>query len=127
MTRLITAFGAALMLALSGWLPNAALAQDKKMEKEAKKVAIKVITENDKVRVTEVTFAPGAQNTTIATSSMRVVRALKGGTIERTYADGKKEIVTYKDGETRINMPGPQFNGVNVGKSTIQLYVVQLK
>ena len=127
MTRLITAFGAALMLALSGWLPNAALAQDKKMEKEAKKVAIKVITENDKVRVTEVTFAPGAQNTTIATSSMRVVRALKGGTIERTYADGKKEIVTYKDGETRINMPGPQFNGANVGKSTIHLYVVQLK
>ena len=127
MTRLITAFGAALMLVLSGLLPNAALAQDKKMEKEAKKVAIKVITENDKVRVTEVTFAPGAQNTTIATSTMRVVRAVKGGTIERTYADGKKERVTYKEGETRINMPGPQFNSVNVGKNTIQLYVVQLK
>ncbi len=127
MARLITALGAALVLALSGWLSNTALAQDKKMEKGAKKVAIKVITENDKVRVTEVTFAPGAHNTTIATSSMRVVRALKGGTIERTYADGKKETVTYKDGETRINMPGPQFNSVNVGKSTIRLYVVQLK
>ena len=127
MTRLITAFGAALMLAVSGWLPNAALAQGKKMEKEAKKVAIKVIAENDKVRVTEVTFAPGAQNTTIASSSMRVVRALRGGTIERTYADGKKETITYKDGETRINMPGPQFSSVNVGKSTIKLYVVQPK
>ena len=50
-----------------------------------------------------------------------------GGTIERTYADGKKEMITYKDGETRINMPGPQFSSVNVGKSTIKLYVVQPK
>ena len=126
MVRLITASGAALLLALSGWLASPLFGQDKKMEK-GKQVAVKVITENDKVRVTEVTFAPGAQNTTIATSSMRVVRALKGGTIERTYADGKKETVSYKDGETRINMPGPKFTSVNTGKSTIHLYVVQLK
>ena len=114
-------------IALSTFVLNGAIAQDKKMEKGAKAVTVKVITENDKVRVTEVTFAPGAKNTTIATSSMRVVRALKGGTIERTYADGKKEKTTYKDGETRINMPGQQFTSVNISKNAIKLYVVQLK
>ena len=114
-------------IALSTFALNGAIAQDKKMEKAAKQVTVKAITENDKVRVTEVTFAPGAKNTTIATSSMRVVRALKGGTIERTYADGKKEKITYKDGETRINMPGQQFTSVNIGKNPVHLYVVQLK
>ena len=113
-------------VALSAAVVDVAVAQDKK-DMAAKEVTVKPITENDKVRVTEVIWAPGAKNSTVATSSMRVVRALKGGTIERTYADGKKEKITYKTGKTRINMPGQQFTSVNIGKQPVHLYVVQLK
>ena len=124
MSKLVTATLAAAALALSAAMMNPAAAQGKKA---AAQVTTKVIAENDKVRAYEVTFAPGAENKSIPSSSTRVVRAISGGTIERTYADGKKEKVTYKAGQVRINEPSPAFTSRNVGKSTIKLYVVQVK
>jgi predicted regulator of Ras-like GTPase activity (Roadblock/LC7/MglB family) len=80
------------------------------------------------VRVFETTFAPGAVNTAVPSSATRVVRALSGGTIERTYADGKKEKVVYKTGEVRINNPSTvSYTAKNIGKTEIKLYVVHLK
>ena len=38
----------------------------------------------------------------LVTASL-AVRALAGGTLQRTYADGKKEKVVYKTGEVKIN------------------------
>lgn len=55
------------------------------------------------------------------------MRALKGGTLQRTYLDGKKENVVYKTGEVKLNEPGPGFTTKNVGKSAIKLYIVQVK
>jgi hypothetical protein len=103
------------------------MAQDKKAEKGAAKSTMKVVAENAKARAFEVTFAPGAENTAVPTSSVRVVRALKGGTLQRTYADGKKEKIVYKTGEVRINEASPAFTAKNIGKSEIKLYVVQVK
>ena len=118
MRTLVTATLAAAAFALSA--SHYAVAQDKK-------ATMKVITENAKVRAYEVTFAPGAENTSVPASSTRVVRALEGGTLERTYADGKKEKVVYKTGEVRINDVSPAFTTKNIGKSAIKLYVVQVK
>ena len=117
MRRLVTATLAAALLVLPA---SITLAQDKK-------AAMKVIAENPKVRAYEVTYAPGAENTAVAASTTRVVRALAGGTLERTYTDGKKEKVTYKTGEVRINEVSPAFTTKNIGKSEIKLYVVQVK
>jgi hypothetical protein len=111
----------------SGLTIDTVIAQDKKADKGASKAAIKVLTENDKVRAFETTFAPGAENTAVPTPATRVVRALSGGTLERTYADGKKERVVYKTGEVRINNPSPGYTVKNVGKTEVKLYVVQLK
>ena len=94
---------------------------------EAGKASIKVLAENEKARAFEVRFKPGDENTSVPSSSFRVVRALKGGTLMRTYTDGKTEKSEYKDGEVRINPPAPQFTTKNVGKSEIVLYVVVLK
>ena len=125
MRRLVTATLAAAVLVLPA---SITLAQDKKSaDKGAAKAIIKVMTENPKVRAYEVTYAPGAENTAVATSTTRVVRALAGGTLERTYSDGKKEKVTYKTGEVRINEVSPAFTTKNIGKSEIKLYVVQVK
>lgn len=125
MRRLVTATLAAAAFALSA--SHCAIAQDKKSDKGAPKATMKVIAENAKVRAYEVTFAPGAENTSVPASSTRVVRALEGGTLERTYTDGKKEKVSYKTGEVRINEVSPAFTTKNIGKNEIKLYVVQVK
>lgn len=127
MRRLVTASAAAAALVLSGLFAQQALAQDKKMDKGASKATMKVLQENAKVRAYEVSFAPGAENKSIPATSTRVVRALAGGTLERTYADGRKEKVTYKTGQVRINEASPAFTTKNIGKSEIRLYVVQVK
>ena len=69
---------------LAGAVVNSAMAQEK-MAKAA--VKPKVLLENDKVRVYEIAWKPGAENTTIASSAYRIVRALKGGTIRRNFAE----------------------------------------
>ena len=90
MRRLVTASLSAAVLVFSGLMAGAALSQDK--------VSIKVLSENDKVRVFEATYAPGAENPSPPSSTTRVVRALTAGTLERRYADGKKETVNWKPG-----------------------------
>ena len=127
MRRLITASLGAAALVLSGLTPDAAIAQDKKAAKAAPSVVIKVLSENDKVRVYEATYAPGAENTSVASSTMRVVRGLKGGTLERRYADGKKETVEWKAGMVQVVPISGAYTTKNVGKTEIHLYVVQLK
>ena len=127
MRKLVTASLAVLAFALSGSMVNCALAQDKKAEKGAAKATMKVVGENAKARAFEVSYAPGAENASVPTSSVRVVRALKGGTLQRTYADGKKENVVYKTGEVRINEVSPAFTTKNIGKSEVRLYIVHIK
>jgi predicted regulator of Ras-like GTPase activity (Roadblock/LC7/MglB family) len=107
---------------IAGGMANSAMAQGK-----VAKATVKVLLENDKVRVYELTQKPGAENTGVVATSSRIVRALKGGTIQRTYADGKKENVVYKTGQVRLNEPGPAFTTKNIGKTEILFYIVQLK
>jgi len=106
----------------AGIAANPAIAQDK-----ASTVKMKVLVDNDKVKAYEVTYAPGAENKGVASTTVRVVRALKGGTLERTYADGKKEKLVWRAGEVRQVNPGPAYTTKNIGKGELQLYVVQLK
>jgi len=114
MARLFTASAVVLALALS----FGAAAQDKAVSKK--------LAENDKVLVIENTYAPGATSE-LSRAGVRVVRVLKGGTLERTYADGKKEKRVYKAGQVYINEPGPQYTNKNVGATPVVLYVVRLK
>lgn len=126
MRRLVTASVAVAALVFSGFMADGAIAQDKKAAKGAAQPTIKVVAENAKVIATETTYAPGAESNT-SRAETRVVRALAGGTLQRTYADGKKEDVVYKTGQVRINEPGPAYTAKNIGKTTIRLYVVRLK
>jgi hypothetical protein len=101
---------------------NSAVAQEK-----APAVKTKVLFENDKVRAYEVSYVPGAENKGVVASTMRVIRVLKGGTLQRIYEDGKKENVVYKTGDTKPVNPGPAYFTKNVGKTELLLYVVMLK
>jgi hypothetical protein len=83
------AYGLALSLALSA----PALAQ----------TAAKTLAENNKTIVTESTLAPGATATIAAPTGQFLTRYyLSGGTLEYTYADGKKETVNRKVGTAII-------------------------
>ena len=118
-----------------GLIQTPVAARDKDREVQvllarAEKGMAKVTTllDNDKVKVIEVTYKPGDENKAVATSAYRVLRALKGGTITRTYADGKTEKLEYKTGEVKFLEPlKTGYTARNTGKSDIQFYVVQLK
>lgn len=129
MRHLIRLFASLVVPVFMLAVANPAIAQDKAKDAKAAKgqPAIKVLAENDKLRAWEVTFKPGDENTAVPSSSTRVVRALKGGTLMRTYTDGKTERVEWKAGDVRINQPSAQYTAKNVGKTDIVLYVVLLK
>ena len=108
-----------------------AVAQDKAKDMKAAKAekgkaTIKVLHEDDKVRVVEATFKPGDEAPNVA-RPFRVVRPLKGGTFQFTYADGKTEKVEWKTGQVKVRGPDPVFTPKNVGKSDVVLYIVFLK
>ena len=105
-----------------------AATKDEKGKAEKGQATRKVLLENDKVTVFEVSFKPGEENKAVPSSSYRVVRAIKGGTLTRTYADGKTEKIEYKAGDVRFNEPSKQaYTAKNTGKEEVVLYVVVLK
>jgi hypothetical protein len=103
---------------------KAGASQDKKAS--AATANQKILLENDKVKAFEVRFKPGEQGANVKRPA-RVVRALKGGTLMRMYADGKTEKVQWKTGEVKWLGPDPVFAPKNVGKTEVVLYVVELK
>jgi hypothetical protein len=129
--RLITGIAVSAFLLTGSSLVSA---QDKgKATKAAPAKAAKgeakttVMLENDRVKVNMVEYKPGDVNTTVPSSAPRVVHALKGGTLTRTYADGKTESTVWKEGEVRFNEPTKMaYTAKNTGKTDILLYVVVL-
>jgi hypothetical protein len=120
----------ALVLAIAVAIP--ATAQEKKAAPAAKgKPTMKVLIENDKVKVWETTYKPGDVNTEVANSSYRVNRTLQSGTIERTYADGKKEKLELKAGVVRYLEPtkpgAPSYTVQNIGNTDYVSYTVLMK
>ena len=132
--RLLSGFAIG-AVALAAMIATPAAAQDKGKEAKAapakaEKGMAKMTTllDNDKVKVIEVQYKPGDENKAVTSSAYRVLRALKGGTITRTYADGKTEKIQYKTGEVKFLEPYKTgYTAKNTGKSDIHFYVVQLK
>ena len=110
------------------------IAQDKAKDAKAApaaklekgQVVLKVLHEDDKVRVGEITYKPGDEGLNVA-RPFRVLRALKGGTLQRTYPDGKKDKLEFKTGEVKVLAPSTPYIPKNVGKSDVVLYVVIVK
>ena len=120
------------VVALAVAIAVPAVAQDKSKGAKAEKgtSTVKVLMENDKVRVFERSYKPGDTNTEVPSSQYRVNRTLKGGTLERTYSDGKKEKLEVKEGMTRWLEPtkgGATYTVKNIGNTEIVNLVVVLK
>jgi hypothetical protein len=102
---------------------NRAMAQE---SATAPKAEQKVLLDNDKVKVVENRYMPGTELESAA-RGYRVARAMKGGTLIRIYADGKKETIEWKTGEVKYFEPSDPFKLRNVGKTEVVVYVVNLK
>jgi hypothetical protein len=88
--------------------------------------AVKVVLDNEKVKVTEVTWKPG-QKSIENYAEYRVVRVLSGGTLLRTYSDGKAEKMVRSAGEVYVQEPSRPYAELNIGKSDISFSNVQVK
>jgi len=114
---------------------NPAMAQEKakaEAKEKAKAAAgnyqLKKLFENDKVVATENLFKPGGESENRVRNYFRVVRVLRGGTTERTWADGKKEVRHPKAGDVYAEGPDTMaFKTKNIGKTDVVIYVVRLK
>jgi hypothetical protein len=86
----------------------------------------KVLLDNDKVKVVENRYPPGSEGESTA-RTYRIARAIKGGTLVRIYADGKKETLEWKTGDVKEYDASAPFMLRNVGKTEVIIYVVNLK
>ena len=119
---------------LAGTAANPAVAQDKAKDAKAAPAAkaekgkpiTKVLVDSDKVRVTETTYKPGDESASVARPH-RVIRLLRGGSLQRTYPDGKVEKYERKTGEVREAGPDAPYKVKNIGKSDVVFYTVSFK
>ena len=114
---------AAVALGLLIAVPAAAADKDQPAH-HAKRIRV---VENDKLRAFEVHFKPGDEDDDI-TPAYRIVRAIRGGTLERQFPDGKTEKAEWKTGEFKALSPAPSaYKPKNIGKAEVVLYVVEMK
>jgi quercetin dioxygenase-like cupin family protein len=84
------------------------------------------IAESSGFEVYTTNFPPGAYSP-MAKRPIRVIYVLSGGTLERTYADGRKVDITYKTGETNIINDDVPYELKNTSNSTVTLYCIRNK
>ena len=108
--RIIAAVSIALAL-----IASPLQAQDKGAAKGEKAAVTKVLLENDKVRVTETTFEPGAVSR--ADRKARTNYIVKSGLLERTNKEGKTTRYERKAG-TAVYLEPDSDVVRNVGKTT---------
>jgi hypothetical protein len=124
MKAISTSMVAAILAA--GFIAGPAGAQEKKAEAGSAKFT--EVASDAKFHVFIVSYKPGDVRPAESSRNHRVSRALKGGMLERQYADGKTERREWKTGETHILQPGPTaYATKNVGTTDVELYTVELK
>ena len=123
LTRSIRHFAVAVALLIGA--SAHVFAQDKRAD-DAPKDELTVLIDNDRVRVIEDKFKPGAESEARA-RPYRVVRAITGGVLQRIYVDGRKEVIEWKDGEVKFLEPSEGYKLKNIGKTEVLLFVVNMK
>jgi beta-alanine degradation protein BauB len=117
----VLAGGAITSLAWSGALQATGLVQPVKSEDA------KVVLENDKVRVRDVTFAPGVTYPMHTHKWAHVGVIIQGGTLVLTGPDGKAETLQLAPGGAGYREANVTHAGSNPGKSPVRVIEVEVK
>ena len=99
------------------------------LAQDAVKVApnnFKVLAENEQIRVVQDTLAPG-ETEAMHTHPAGWYYVTMPGTMKVTRADGKTEIWNAKAGEQAWMDADPPHTSENIGKTTIQYVLVEVK
>lgn len=92
------------------------------------KAAVKVVFENDRVRVRDVTFPPGVLDTGMHTHELAHVGIiLTDGTLRFTEPDGTKEDTSFASGDVGFRGANATHMVANPGKSVMRVIEVELK
>lgn len=86
----------------------------------------KTVFENDKIQVGDNVLKPGEQSPSQDRSG-RVLYYISGGTLERTFADGTKETIVRKTGQSMMNTEKRLYAVENTGKTTVHVITIKLK
>ena len=86
----------------------------------------KILVENQYVRVLQSTFKPGAKEG-VHTHPAGWYYVTKAGTLKVSYADGKVEMWKPKVGESAWMDGESAHSAENVGKTTLQYLMVEVK
>ncbi len=113
---------AAVALTLLAALPVGASAQEPAV---VGPTIYKQTFDNERVRVFDVTFKKGAEVAMHAHPD-HVAYVITGGKLEFTLADGSKQVIESKAGETFF-VPAQSHSARNLGNSTIHVVVTELK
>lgn len=109
-------------LTLLAALPLVAAAQDPTAVAPG---VYKQTLDNERVRVFEVTFKKGA-SAAMHSHPDHLAYIVTGGTLELTLADGTRQVVEGKPGETFF-LPAQAHSTRNIGNSTVRVVVTELK
>ena len=85
----------------------------------------KCTLDNERVRLCEVTFKPGAK-IPVHSHPDHVAYVVRGGKLAVTGADGKAQDLSLKSGQA-LWLPAQSHSAVNSGKTEVKLVVVELK
>ena len=93
---------------------------------EAAPNVYKQVFDNNRVRVSEIKFEPGAKAAMHTHPYVHVVYILEGGELTITHPDGTSAVATAKAGDV-LWFPAETHEAVNTGKTVVRGTVTELK
>jgi urease gamma subunit len=126
--RIVALFASVLFVsAFSSTAFAQGMAMDKPMSgMTAGQYTVKTLTENERVLVRDVIYRPGDTGPMQSRDGM-IIYHITNSTVERTFADGSKQVVVHKAGDAEIINEKRPYSTKNIGKNTNHLIAVTLK
>jgi hypothetical protein len=92
------------------------------------KYQTKIVFENERVRVKDVTFLPGVKDPGMHTHELAHVGVvIQGGTLQFKYPDGKSETMKLDTGGAGYRGPNVTHEAINPGTAPVRVIEVELK
>lgn len=121
------AAGALITAVLFAVIPGANRLEASAQPAAAQKNAAKIVLENSRVRVRDVTFLPGASAGMHTHDLPHVGVVIQGGTLVFKYPDGKSETMKLDAGGAGYRDANVTHEPTNPGKTPVRVIEVELK